>query len=147
VAVQSNALTFQIGGNHNQLTRVLIPGTSSNKLGKDVNNESGFRSLRDLDLRSLQGAEDALLLLDKSIDEITSVRADLGALQKNTLESNIASLNIAKENLINSESVLRDTDMAAEMSEYTKYQIMSQSAVAMLAQANQAPNNVLSLLQ
>ncbi|MBT4290277.1 MAG: flagellin, partial [Deltaproteobacteria bacterium] len=64
-----------------------------------------------------------------------------------TLEANIASLSIAKENLINSESVLRDTDMAAEMSEFTKYQIMSQAATAMLAQANQTPNNVLSLLQ
>ncbi len=147
VAVQSNALTFQIGGNHNQLAHVLIPGTSSNKLAKDINNESGFRSLRDLDVRTLQGAEDALLLLDKAVDDITGVRADLGAMQKNTLETNIASLTIAKENLINSESVLRDTDMAAEMSEYTKYQIMSQASVAMLAQANQSPNNVLSLLQ
>jgi flagellin len=147
VAMNSNALTFQVGGNHNQITQILIPGTSSRKLAQDVNNESGFKSLRELDVRDFQGAQDALLMVDKAIDEITQVRADLGAVQKNTLEANIASLSIAKENLINSESVLRDTDMAAEMSEFTKYQIMSQAATAMLAQANQTPNNVLSLLQ
>jgi len=147
VAMKSNALVFQVGGNHNQITKVLIPGTSSNKLAQDVNNESGYKSLRDLDVRNFQGAQDALLLIDKAIDQITHVRADLGAIQKNTLEANIASLSIARENLINSESVLRDTDMAEEMSEFTKYQIMSQAATAMLAQANQTPNNVLSLLQ
>jgi len=147
VAMKSNALTFQVGGNHNQITQILIPGTSARKLGQDINNESGYQSIRDLDVRDFQGAQDALLLIDKAIDEITGVRADLGAVQKNTLEANIASLSIAKENLINSESVLRDTDMAAEMSEFTKYQIMSQAATAMLAQANQSPNNVLSLLQ
>ena len=147
VAMKSNALTFQVGGNHNQITQILIPGTSSRKLAQDVNNESGYKSIRDLDVRDFQGAQDALLLIDKAIDQITGIRGDLGAVQKNTLEANIASLSIAKENLINSESVLRDTDMAAEMSEFTKYQIMSQAATAMLAQANQTPNNVLSLLQ
>ncbi|MBC8465457.1 flagellin [bacterium] len=147
VAMKSNALTFQVGGNHNQITQILIPGTSSRKLAQDVNNESGYKSIRGLDVRDFQGAQDALLLIDKAIDQITGIRGDLGAVQKNTLEANIASLSIAKENLINSESVLRDTDMAAEMSEFTKYQIMSQAATAMLAQANQTPNNVLSLLQ
>ncbi len=147
VVVDSNALTFQIGGNVNQVVKVLLPNTRSDKLAQNINNESNYRSLRDLDLRSYQGAQDALVLIDKAINEITSVRADLGAVQKNALESNIASLSIAKENLINSESVIRDTDMAAEMSEFTKYQIMTQSATAMLAQANQTPNNVLSLLK
>ncbi len=147
VALKSNALTFQVGGNHNQITQILIPGTSAHKLGQDVNNESGFKSIRNLDVRDFQGAQDSLMLIDRAIDEITHVRAELGAVQKNTLEANIASLSIAKENLINSESVLRDTDMAAEMSEFTKYQIMSQAATAMLAQANQSTNNVLSLLQ
>ena len=147
VVVDSNALTFQIGGNYNQVVKVLLPNTRSDKLAQNINNESNFGSLRDIDLRSFQGAQDALILIDKAINEITSTRADLGAVQKNALESNIASLSIAKENLINAESVIRDTDMAAEMSEFTKYQIMTQSATAMLAQANQTPNNVLSLLK
>lgn len=147
VVVDSNALTFQIGGNYNQVVKVLLPNTRSDKLAQNINNESNFGSLRDLDLRSFQGAQDALILIDQAINEITSTRADLGAVQKNALESNITSLSIAKENLINAESVIRDTDMAAEMSEFTKYQIMTQSATAMLAQANQSPNNVLSLLK
>ena len=147
VALDSNALTFQIGGNRNQITKLAIPSVASDKLAMNLSNESGFRNLSELDLRSFQGAQDAMLLIDDAIDQITSVRADLGAMQKNTLESNIASLRVAKENLTNSESVLRDTDMAEEMSDFTKYQIMSQAATAMLAQANQAPNNVLSLLK
>jgi len=147
VVLDSNALTFQIGGNHNQVVKVLLPNTRSDKLARDINNESGFKSLRDIDLTHYQGAQDALLLIDKAINEVTSIRADLGAVQKNALESNITSLSIAKENLINAESVIRDTDMASEMSEFTKYQVMTQAATAMLAQANQTPNNVLSLLQ
>jgi len=147
VVLDSKALTFQIGGNRNQVVKVLLPNTRSDKLARGIHNESGFRSLREVDIRTFQGAQDALLMLDQAINEITSIRADLGAVQKNALESNITSLSIAKENLINAESVIRDTDMAAEMSAFTQHQIMTQSATAMLAQANQTPNNVLSLLQ
>lgn len=147
VVIDSNALIFQIGGNRNQVVKVLLPNTRSDKLSRDINNESNFQSLRDLDVRSFQGAQDSLELIDKAINQITSTRASLGAVQKNALETNISSLSIAKENLINAESVIRDTDMASEMSEFTKYQIMTQAATAMLAQANQTPNNVLSLLQ
>ncbi|MBU3915722.1 flagellin [bacterium] len=147
VVLDSNALVFQIGGNRNQVVKVVLPNTRSDMLARDVNNESGFKSLRDLDLRSFDGAQDALGLIDKAINEITSARAALGAVQKNALESNITSLSIAKENLINAESVIRDTDMASEMSEFTKNQIMTQAATAMLAQANQSPNNVLTLLK
>lgn len=147
VVLDSNALVFQIGGNHNQVVKVILPNTRSDRLAQDVNNESGYRSLRDIDLRTFEGAQDAISLVDKAINEVTSARAALGAVQKNALESNITSLSIAKENLINAESVIRDTDMASEMSEFTRNQIMTQSATAMLAQANQTPNNVLALLQ
>jgi flagellin len=147
VVLDSNALVFQIGGNRNQVVKVVLPNTRSDRLARDVNNESGYKSLRDMDLRSFEGAQDALGLIDKAINEITSARAALGAVQKNALESNITSLSIAKENLINAESVIRDTDMASEMSEFTKNQIMTQAATAMLAQANQSPNNVLTLLK
>lgn len=147
VAVESNAMTFQIGGNHMQTANVLIPSTHTDKLGKSVNNESGFMSIKEIDLRSAQGAQDALLLIDEAIDTVTSTRAELGAVQKNTLETNVTSLRVAKESLLNAESVIRDTDMAEEMSNFTKNQIMTQSATAMLAQANQTPNNVLSLLK
>ena len=147
VSIHSGALTFQIGANEDQFTRVILPNTSVEHLGTKVDNESGFKSLGEMDIRSFQGAQDSLRLIDQAIDEVSSIRAELGAVQKNTLESNITSLNIAKENLSNAESVIRDTDMALEMSEFTKNQILSQSATAMLAQANQSPNNVLSLLK
>jgi len=146
VVLDSNALVFQIGGNRNQVVKVLLPNTRSDRLARDVNNESGFQSIRDIDLTSFQGSQDALTLIDKAINQITSARADLGAVQKNALETNITSLSVAKENLVNAESVIRDTDMASEMSEFTRNQIMTQSATAMLAQANQTPNNVLALL-
>ncbi len=147
VVLDSNALVFQIGGNSNQVVKVVLPNTRSDRLARNINNESGFKSMRDIDLRSFQGSQDALNMIDNAINQITSSRSDLGAVQKNALESNITSLSIAKENLINAESVIRDTDMASEMSEFTKYQIMTQAATAMLAQANQTPNNVLALLQ
>ena len=147
VGIESNAFTFQVGGNRNQIVQVALPDMHSTKLARDVNNETGYQSLRDLDLRDMSGAQDALLLIDEAIDQVTTTRATMGAMQKNTLESNISSLSVAKENLINAESVLRDTDMASEMSELTRHQIMTQSATAMLAQANQTPNNVLSLLK
>jgi flagellin len=147
VVLDSNALVFQIGGNRNQVVKVILPNTRSDRLARDISNESGFRSLRDMDLRSFEGAQDALAMIDKAINQITSARAELGAVQKNALESNITSLSIAKENLVNAESVIRDTDMASEMSEFTRNQILTQSATAMLAQANQTPNNVLSLLK
>ncbi len=96
---------------------------------------------------TFQGAQDTITLIDKAIDTITNARGELGAFQKNTLESNLSNLRIQNENLINSESVIRDVDMAKEMASFTKNQIMSQAATAMLAQANQLPQNVLSLLQ
>ena len=147
VLVGSEAPVFQIGGDRNQLVKVPIPDVSSRRLARGVANASRFESLRELDVRTMQGAQDAILLTDMAVEEISRLRAELGAVQKNTLESNISSLAVARENLIESESVLRDADMAAETSEQARYQILSQSAAAMLAQANQMPNNVLRLIQ
>jgi flagellin len=70
----------------------------------------------------------------------------MGAFQRNTLESNLNFLRIAHENVINSESVIRDADMAEEMTRFTRNQIMMESSTAMLAQANQMPMNILKLL-
>ena len=86
------------------------------------------------------------MLVDAAIDKITTTRANLGAFQKNTLESGLRQLRISVEELTNAESVIRDTDMALEMAEFTRNSIMVQSATAMLAQANQVPQTILSLL-
>ena len=71
----------------------------------------------------------------------------MGSFQKNTLESNLNSLKIAEENTTQAESTLRDSDMAAEMSNLTKDQIMLQASTAMIAQANQVPETVLDLIK
>ena len=84
--------------------------------------------------------------LDTAIKTVSTSRATLGATQ-NRLEHKINNLNVAVENLSASESRIRDTDMASEMMNFTRSQILSQAGTAMLAQANQAPQGVLQLLR
>ncbi len=146
VFVSQNSLKFQVGANIGQTVGISMDGIQPNLLGRGIENESGFRSLADVNVVDFQTSQDALLLIDQAVNEIAARRGDLGAFQKNTLESNLNNLRIANENLIQSESVIRDTDMAEQMATFTKNQIMSQAATAMLAQANQTPKNVLQLL-
>ncbi len=146
VFVAQNSMRFQVGANQNQTVGISIKSGHSESMSRGIANQSGFESLADVDLRSFRGAQDALLLIDGAINQVASDRGGLGAFQKNTLESNLSNLRVANENLISSESVIRDVDMAKEMAEFTRNQIMAQSATAMLAQANQLPVNVLTLL-
>ncbi|MGJ7441892.1 flagellin [Aquipuribacter sp. MA13-6] len=92
------------------------------------------------------GADGAITAIDEAIKTVSTTRSDLGALQ-NRFDHTINNLNVAVENLSASESRIRDTDMALEMVEFTRTQILSQAGTAMLAQANQAPQGVLSLLR
>lgn len=147
VFVSQKSLKFQVGANQGQTVGISLQSTSAESLARGVLNDSDFRSLDDVDVRTYEGATDALTLVDKAINEVTAIRGELGAFQKNTLESNLSNLRVANENLVSAESIIRDVDMASEMAEYTKRQIMSQAATAMLAQANQVPPNVLRLLQ
>ena len=146
VSVAQNSLVFQIGGNVGQQTSFSLSSINTKDLATGLENKSTFNSLRDIDVRTFQGAQDSIRFLDDALEKIASTRGDLGAFQKNNLESQLNYLRIAHENLTNAESVLRDADMASEMSVFTKNQIMMQSATAMLAQANQTPGTVLQLL-
>ncbi|HET7357853.1 MAG TPA: flagellin [Nocardioidaceae bacterium] len=92
------------------------------------------------------GASAAINAIDTAIDTVSTVRANLGAYQ-NRFEHTINNINVAVENLSASESAIRDTDMASEMVNFTRTQILSQAGTAMLAQANQIPQGVLRLLQ
>jgi flagellin-like hook-associated protein FlgL len=92
------------------------------------------------------GASDAIDKLDTAIKKVSTTRADLGAIQ-NRFDHTINNLNVAVENLTASESRIRDADMAQEMVQFTRNQILSQAGTAMLAQANQASQGVLSLLR
>ncbi|MDR1362506.1 MAG: flagellin [Spirochaetaceae bacterium] len=135
------SMWFHIGANMDQRERVYI-GTMTTK-------SFGLRDLGDDTIMSLEtpdSANRALGTLDEALKMISKQRADLGAYQ-NRLEHAIRGIDIGAENLQASESRIRDTDMASEMVEYTKNQILSQSGTAMLAQANQRTQTVLQLLQ
>jgi len=99
-----------------------------------------------IDLKTQTGATSAINAIDTAIKSVSTARANLGALQ-NRFEHTINNLNVTAENLSASESRIRDTDMAQEMMSFTRSQILSQAGTAMLAQANQAPQGVLSLLR
>ena len=98
------------------------------------------------DVHRRQRCPAAIDLLDTAIKTVSTQRADLGAIQ-NRFDHTINNLNVAVENLTASESRIRDADMAQEMVQFTRNQILSQAGTAMLAQANQASQGVLSLLR
>ena len=87
------------------------------------------------------------MLLDQAISQISTQRAALGSLQRNVLQSALNSLGVSRENVLASESSIRDTDMAAEMVSFAKYNILLQAGGAMLTQANQAPQVILQMLR
>ncbi|MNN44435.1 A-type flagellin [compost metagenome] len=99
-----------------------------------------------LDVSTVLGAQQALEVVDKALSSINSTRADLGAIQ-NRFTSVVANLQTSTENLSASRSRIKDTDFAKETAELTRTQILQQAGTAMLAQANQVPQNVLSLLR
>ncbi|WP_088281838.1 flagellin [Kineosporia sp. A_224] len=132
----SYAGTFQVGGQASETLTVTI-GTAMDSAGLAVDTN---------DLTSTANATTALTAVDSAIASVSDLRANLGASQ-NRLEHKINNLNVTVENLTASESRIRDTDMAQEMVAFTRSQILSQAGTAMLAQANQAPQSVLKLLQ
>ncbi len=132
-----NTVTFQIGAN----------GTEDQRVSLSVNNMSAAGiGVDTIDITSRDTANDAIATIDAAINTVSSTRADLGAVQ-NRMEHTINNLGVAKENLTASESRIRDVDMAEEMMSYTKNNILTQAAQAMLAQANTIPQGVLSLLK
>lgn len=135
---------FQIGANAGQTGSLSLGNFAATELGQNA--VSGL-NLSNLDLTSAQGASDALTVIDKAIDDVTVSRGAIGSFQRNTLETNIRSLGLTKESLAASESIIRDADIAAEMTQYTKLQILQQAGIAVLSQANSAPQSVLALLR
>ncbi len=109
---------------------------------------TGRNSSQSIDVAAVSANFDNILnQLDTSLKMVNGLRVHLGAFQKNNMESNLTSLSVAKENISASESAIRDTDMAAEMVSFTKSQILMQASQAMLTQANQAPQGILSMLR
>ncbi len=112
----------------------------------DVTEGTGAEHLNNIDIGTVTGAQKALEIVDKALESINNTRADLGAIQ-NRFTSVVANLQTSTENLSASRSRIKDTDFAKETAELTRTQILQQAGTAMLAQANQVPQNVLSLLR
>jgi flagellin len=123
---------FQGGANSGDTIAVTLASVSTSGLGISA-----------IDISA--DAAGAITLLDNAISTVSTTRGNLGAIQ-NRFESTIANLQVATENLSSSESRIRDTDMAAEMTNFTKQQILQQAGTAMLAQANAVPQSVLKLI-
>jgi len=113
---------------------------------KTADNSIGTVYLKDIDISNFQGAQKALEIVDQALPQVSNARAEMGAIQ-NRFMSTIASLSTTSENLSASRSRIRDADYARETAELTRTQILQQAGTAMLAQANQLPQNVLNLLK
>lgn len=133
--VKQNENQYHIGANQAEVMKVSFSEMSAQALGVD-----------NLDLTTVEGAEKAIGRLNKAIDMVSAERSKLGAYQ-NRLEYAINNLRNMHGNATASESRIRDADIAQEMIEFTRNQVMSQSATAMLAQANTQASGILSLLR
>lgn len=170
---EDNSLNFQIGANQNQALNLSISDMRSEALGisssetdtltfinkdgeeetvelttsADVTDGTSAAGIeRALDVSSHENAAKAITVINNAIERVSTERSKLGAVQ-NRLEHTINNLGTSAENLTAAESRIRDVDMAKEMMEFTKMNILSQAAQAMLAQANQVPQGVLQLLR
>jgi flagellin len=135
------SMWFHIGANMDQRTQVYIGTMTAKGLGIRNTGDDTFITLETMD-----EANKTIGVMDAAIKIINKQRADLGAYQ-NRLEHAVVGLNVGAENMQAAESRIRDTDMAHQMVSYTRDQILSQSATAMLAQANQRGASVLQLLR
>lgn len=146
VTVTDNSLVFQIGANAGQTVDVAIDSAQATGLGVGIAGNQ-FSSLNDIDVTSASKAQDTLGVVDAAIDEITNLRGTLGAFQSNTLESTANNLRGTLENTVNAESVIRDTDFAEEISNFTNSQVLVQAGTSVLSNANQSSQLILSLLR
>ena len=135
VATAANAVTLQVGANGSQVIAFTIGTMSASDLG-----------ISGIAIGTAASATQAIASVDAAIRSVNSSRAAMGAIQ-NRLEQTISRLDLTSENLQAAESRVRDADMASEMIDFTRDQILQQSGTAMLAQANQAPQSILKLLQ
>ena len=140
----TSTLSFQVGANGGETVAVTLSDMNAAVLGitatklTDLSAGASFSS-------SAGAASAAIAVIDAAISQVSSFRGTLGATQ-NRLEHTINNLQVSAENLSASESRIRDVDMAAEMTNFTRNQILSQAGTAMLSQANSVPQGVLSLL-
>jgi len=139
IEFKSSATSFNVKSNIAGASGSLFEGNS------DVLQASTLESVDALDISTVAGANDAIDIVDGALANIDSNRADLGAIQ-NRFTSTISNLSVSVENISAARGRIQDTDFASETANMTKNQILQQAGTAMLAQANQLPQSVLSLL-
>ncbi|QEL13787.1 flagellin N-terminal helical domain-containing protein [Limnoglobus roseus] len=142
VTVANNSLSFQVGANSGESVKVSFDKVSSTNLG--VGASGTFGSLSQIDTSN--GAE-ALKVIDKAISDVSELRSRLGAFQSNTLQSTANNLQTTLENTTAAESVVRDTDFASEIANYTKLQTQVQAGSTVLGNANQQTSLIANLLR
>ncbi|EZP75131.1 flagellin [Parageobacillus genomosp. 1] len=140
ILATDQSIDIQLGANNGQILTLTWKRQLKDSLGEDNINIST------LDIKSVTNAQNAISTLDNAIISVSKSRSKMGAYQ-NRLEHTINNLKTANENLTSAESRIRDTDMAMEMTEFTKNNILNQAAQAMLAQSNQLPQGILQLLK
>ncbi len=145
IGVADGTLTFQIGANAGQTAQLSILKASSDALGNNLPSNQ-FSNWKSIDVTTASGSQDSLGVIDSAIDDITNLRGTLGAFQGNTLESTANNLRATLENTVNAESIIRDTDFAEEITNFTKQQVLVQAGTSVLSSASQTSQLVLSLL-
>jgi len=137
-----------------QAVRYRIPGdvvnkATADKLGTFVSGLSNAATtdLSLIDVTTSAGAQDAIKVVDQAISDVSNQRAKLGAFQANTLESNARNLSATLQNTTAAESLIRDTDFASEIANFTRLQTMVQAGSTVLANANQSSQLIAQLLQ
>ena len=139
-------LQLQVGANMDQNVQIFVGTMTATALGLKNGDSAEGEGSGSLSLSSVESANTAIGTLDEALKTVNKQRADLGAYQ-NRFETAAKGVAVAAENTQAAESRIRDTDMASEMVEFTKNQILTQSGTAMLAQANSQSQNVLALLR
>ena len=142
--ITAGSLQFQIGSNSGQTVNTSLGNVQATNLG---NTSVAGLTLKTIDVTTSSGAANAITVVDEAIRQVSVLRAQLGAFQKNTLDSTVRFLGVGVENLSASESQVRDTNVAQEIVQLTKNQILQQAGTSVLGQANSAPQQVLALLR
>lgn len=135
---------FQVGAESGQTASVSLGNFAASNLGQGVVNGM---DLSNLDLTTGAGASDAMQVIQQAINQVSSARGEIGNFQANVLQVNVNNMTTAQQNLSASLSTIQDTNIAQEMTNYTKLQILEQSGISVLSQANQLPQQVLSLIK
>ena len=133
--ISAGAITFQIGPTAGETLALTTCGMAASDI-----------SIQNVNVSTLSGGNAAITAIKAAINKVSDYRADLGAAQ-NRLEHTVNNLKVTSENITAAESRIRDTDMADEITAFTKNNILLQASQSMLAQSNSVPQSVLSLLQ